>query len=215
MFTRTHSCRFKHVSALLVLFYLSAKLTEMWRWSVQNVATMLWRRKPSSAASVAVGSPPQLSTRRVGSSIRMLIPYCLLNCWSHLWVLTWCAGINHFESWLTEFLHIVDKSDEPRSLVAGPGGTREKTKEGKKKNPSLDNNESKSPKRPNDGSISISKKVGGVFFLFVFFWLITYWLLGLIISDLKHSWFTASSKKPFVHLCGFLFIFSIILTYLS
>lgn len=65
-------------------------------------------------------------------------------------------------SQLTEFLHIIDISNEPRSLVADPGGTREKTEE--KNSSLLDNSDSKSSKRPSDGSASISKKVG-VFFL--------------------------------------------------
>lgn len=67
---------------------------------------------------------------------------------------------------------MIGKSDEPRSLVAEPGGTREKTEE--KNNPSLDNNESKSPKRPNDGSVSISKKVGVFFFFSLVIYIFTF-----------------------------------------
>lgn len=87
---------------------------------------------------------------------------------------------------MSESLHIIDKNDEPKSLVADTEGTRDNSQV--KNNPSLDNSDSKSPKRPNDSSISLSKRKVGVFFAFIVIitFLILFLFLWLMISDLKH-----------------------------
>lgn len=54
---------FKHISMQCIS--LCTKISDIWRWSAQSVATILWRRRPSSAVTVERDLHPYKVSRLV------------------------------------------------------------------------------------------------------------------------------------------------------